>query len=86
MVSVDVKQFGVLQWCNVLAHKIIISAFTIDFRPTLTYQSTSDDTRQQRLTSFCAVWCIILPEKGKHCGVFRGEGCNARDTYLFSLG
>ena len=31
------------------------------------------------------VWCIILLEKGKHCGVFRGEGCNARDTYLFPL-
>ena len=29
------------------------------------------------------MWCIILLEKGKHCGVFRGEGCNARDTYLF---
>ena len=25
--------------------------------------------------------CIILLEKGKHCGVFRGEGCNARDTF-----
>ena len=21
------------------------------------------------------VWCIILLEKGKHCGVFRDEGC-----------
>ena len=26
------------------------------------------------------MWCIILLEKGKHCGVFMGEGCNARDT------
>ena len=50
---------GVLQWCNVRAHKIIISACTIDFRPTLTYQSTSADLRQQRLTSFCAV-CGVL--------------------------
>ena len=32
------------------------------------------------------VWCIILLEKGMHCGLFRGEGCNARDTYLFALG
>ena len=28
------------------------------------------------------VWCIILLEKGKHCGVFRGEACNARDTFF----
>ena len=34
----------------------------------------------------CCVWCIILLQKGKHCGVFRSEGCNARDTYLFTLG
>ena len=47
--------------------------------------------RQQRLTSFCAVcgvlfYYAVLLEKGKHCGVFRGEGCNARGTYLFPLG
>ena len=30
----------------------------------------------------CCVWCIILLEKGKHGGVFRGEGCNAHDTQL----
>ena len=79
---------GDLQWCNVRAHKII-SASIIDFRRTLTYQSTSADLRQQRLTTFCAVCgvlTIILVEKGKHCGIFRGEGCNARDTYLFPLG
>ena len=28
------------------------------------------------------MWCIILLEKGKHCGVFRGEGCNARDIFV----
>ena len=28
------------------------------------------------------VWFIILLQKGKHCGVFRGEGCNARDTFV----
>ena len=33
-----------------------------------------------------SLWCIILLQKGKQCGVFRGEGCNARDTYLFPLG
>ena len=31
------------------------------------------------------MWCTILLEKGKHCGVFRGEGCNAPDTYLLSV-
>ena len=51
---------GVLQWCNVRAHKIIISACTIDFRPTLMYQSTSADlhvvyyfTRKGK-----ALWCL----------------------------
>ena len=77
---------GVLQWCNMRAHKKNNSACTIDFRPTLTYQSTSADLQQQCLTSFCAVWFIILLKKGRHCSVFRGEGCNARDTYLFPLG
>ena len=77
---------GVLQWCNVRAHKIIISACTIDFRPTLTYESTSADLQQQHLTSFCAVCGLILLQKGKHCGLFRGEGCNACDIYLFQLG
>ena len=42
---------GVLQRCNVLAHKIIYACI-IDFRPTLTYQSTSADLRQQRSTIF----------------------------------
>ena len=51
---------GVLQWCNVRAHKRIISACTIDFRPTLTYQSTSADLRQQSLTSFCAVYGVLF--------------------------
>lgn len=60
---------------------------TTDFRPTLTYESTSADLRQQFLTSFYTV-CdyIICPQKGKHCGVFRGEGRNARDKYLFPVG
>ena len=74
---------GVLQLCNVWAHNFyFISACTIDFQPTLTYQSTSADLQQQCLTSFCAVWCIISLQKGKHCGVCRGEGCNAHDTQL----
>ena len=28
------------------------------------------------------MWCIILLPKGKHCGVFRGEGCNACDIFF----
>ena len=54
---------GVLKWCNVRAHKIIIFACTIDFRPTLTYQSISADLRQQRLTSFCAVCGVLFDYK-----------------------
>ena len=53
---------GVLKWCNVRAHKITISASTIDFRPTLTYESTSADLRQQRSTYFCAV-CVLFDYK-----------------------
>ena len=34
---------GVLKWCNMQAHKRNISVSTIDFRPTLTYESTSAD-------------------------------------------
>ena len=26
--------------------------------------------------------CIILLQKEKHCGVFRGEGCNTRDIFI----
>jgi len=50
---------GVLKWGNVRRHKRVISASTIDFRPTLMYESTSADLWQQRLTSFCAV-CGVL--------------------------
>ena len=46
---------GVLKWSNVWAHKRTISASTIDFRHTLTYESTSAGLRQRRLSSFCAV-------------------------------
>ena len=28
------------------------------------------------------VWCIVLLQKGKYCGVFRGEGCNAHDIFV----
>ena len=70
---------GVLKWCNVRAHRKL-SDGTTDFQPTLTYKSTSADLRQQHLTFFVrCVWCIIWQQKGKHCGVFRGEGCNACD-------
>ena len=44
---------------NVRIHKKTISASTIDFQPTLMYESTSADLRQQRLTCFCAV-CGVL--------------------------
>ena len=33
----------------------------------------------------CCVWCIIWLQEGKHCGVFRAEGCNALDKYLFPV-
>ena len=51
---------GVLTWCNVRAHKITISVSSIDFRATLTYESTSADLRQQHLTSFCAVYSVLF--------------------------
>ena len=54
---------GVLKWCNVQAHKIIISASTIDFRPILTYESTSADLWQQRWTSFCTVCGVLFDYK-----------------------
>ena len=63
---------GVLQWCNVRAHNIIISACTIDFRPTLTYQSTSADLRQQRLTFFCAVCGVLFCYKRESTVVSSG--------------
>ena len=63
---------GVLQWCNVRAHKIIISACTIDFRPTLTYQSTSADLRQQHLTSFCTVCGVLFYYKRESTVVSSG--------------
>ena len=70
---------GVIKWCIVRAHERTISASTFDFRPTLKYESTSADLRQHRLTSFCAVCgCIIWLQKGKHCGICRVEGYNAR--------
>ena len=69
---------GVLQWCNVRAHKIIISACTTDFRPTLTYQSTSADLQQQRLTSFCAVCGVLFYQKRESTEVSSG----ARDVTL----
>ena len=63
---------GVLQWCNVQAHKIIISACTIDFRHTLTYQPTSADLWQQRLTSFYAVCGVLFYYKRESTVVSSG--------------
>ena len=73
---------GVLKWCNVQAHKIIISAFyfSIDFRPTLTYQSTSADLRQQHLTSFCAVCGVLFYQKRESTVVSSG----VRDVTLMT--
>ena len=62
----------VLKWCNVRAHKIIISASTIDFRLTLTYQSTSADMWQQRLTSFCTVCGVLFDYKRESTVVSSG--------------
>ena len=64
---------GVLKWCNVRAHKRIISASTIDFRPTLTYESTSADLWQQRLTSFCAVCGVLFYCKRESTVVCSGQ-------------
>ena len=69
---------GVLQWCNVWAHKIIISACTIDFQPTLMYQSTSADLQQQRFTSFCAVCGVLFYYKRESAVVSSG----VRDVML----
>ena len=69
---------GVLQWYNVQAHKTIISACTIDFRPTLMYKSTSADLRQQHLTSFCAVCGILFYNKRESTVVSSG----VRDVML----
>ena len=77
---------GVLQWRNVQTHKIIISACTHWLS---TYHNIPVHVSCLAAATFDlflrCVWCIILLEKGKHCGVFRGEGCNASDTYLFPL-
>ena len=63
---------GVLQWCNVRAHKRTISVSTIDFRPTLTYESTSAHLRRQRLTSFYAVCGVLFDYKRKSTVVSSG--------------
>ena len=75
---------GVLQWCNVRAHKIIISACTIDFRPTLTYESTSADLQQQHLTSFCAVCGILFYYKRENTVVSSGVRDVMLVTYICS--
>ena len=43
-----------------------------DFRPTLTYQSTSADLRQQHLTSFCAVCGVLFYQKRESTVVSSG--------------
>ena len=60
----------VLQWCNVRAHKRFVC--TIDFQPTLMYQSTSADLRQQCSTSFCPVCGVLFYCKRKSTVVSSG--------------
>ena len=57
---------------NVRAHKRTISLGTIDFRPALTYQSTSTDLRQQKLTSFCVVCGVLFDYKRESTVVSSG--------------
>ena len=75
------------KWCNVRAHKINISVGTIDFRPTLTYQSLISwlGAAGFHLFSRCFWWSICL-QKGKHSGVFSDDCSNAHDKYLFLVG
>ena len=61
-----------LKWCNMRAHKRTISVSTIDFRPTLTYESTSAHLRRQRLTSFYAVCGVLFDYKRKSTVVSSG--------------
>ena len=66
-------------------HKRITSACTIDFWPTLTYQSTSADLQQQCLTSFCAVCGVLFYYKRENTVVSSGVRDVTLDTYLFPL-
>ena len=67
---------------------IISSASIIDFRPTLTYESTSADLRQQRLTSFCAVCSVLFDYKRESTVVSSRvrDVTLVSDTYLFPVG
>ena len=62
------------------AHKRTISVSTIDFRPTLTYESTSAHLWQQRLTSFCAVCGVLFDYKTESTVVSSG----VRDVTLMT--
>ena len=75
---------GVLQWCNMQAHKIIISACTVDLRLTLVYQSTSADLRQQCLTSFCAVCGVLFYYKRESTVVSSGVRAVTLVTHICS--
>ena len=80
---------GVLKWCNMRAHKRTISVSTIDFRPTLTYKSTSADLLQQHMTSFCTVYDVLFDYKRESTVVssgVRAVNCNACDKYWFPVG
>ena len=70
--------------CEPAHTEIIISACTIDFRPTLTYQSTSDDLRQQCLTTFCAVCGVLFYYKRESTVVSSGVRDLTLATYICS--
>ena len=60
-------------------HKRTISVSTVDFRPTLTYESTSADLWQQHLTSFFfAVYGVLFDYKWESTVVSSG----VRDVML----
>ena len=71
---------GVLKWCDARACKSTISVSTIDFRPTLTYKSTSADLWQQCLTSFCTVYGLLIDYKRESTVVSSG----VRDIMLMT--
>ena len=58
--------------CNVQVYKRTLSASTVEFWPTLMYESTSADLWQQRLTSFCAVCGVLFDYKRESTVVSSG--------------
>ena len=71
---------GVLKWCKIRVLKITISVSTIDFQPTLTYESISADLHRQCLTSFCAVYGVLFDYKRESTV----ESSGVRDVMLMT--